>query len=82
MKSGGRRPTQGGWGIRPPVNQIFRHEKRPDLPVFFRASGGSLEIGDYRVFLVAIERFVYQVVELYQRCIQIMSGKCDQMRPK
>ena len=33
--------TQGVWGIRPPVNQIFRHEKRPDLPVFFRASGGN-----------------------------------------
>ena len=32
-------------------------------------------------FLVAIEGFVYQVVELNQRCIQIMSGKCDQKRP-
>ena len=33
--------TQGVWGIRPPVNQIFRHEKRPASPVFFRASGGN-----------------------------------------
>jgi hypothetical protein len=43
--------TQGVWGIRPPVNQIVRHEKRPDLPVFFRASGGStgflVEMFDY-----------------------------------
>ena len=31
--------------------------------------------------LVAIEGFVYQVVELNHQCIQIMSGECDQMRP-
>jgi hypothetical protein len=68
-------------GISPPVNQIVRHEKRPDSPVFFRASGGYSCIGGYRVFLVATEGFVYQVVELNHQCIQIMSGKCDQMRP-
>ena len=39
------------------------------------------ETGDYRVFLVAIEGFVYQMVDRTPQCIQIMSGKCDQMRP-
>ena len=43
-----------------------------------RDSGGYSCIGGYRVFLAAIELFVYQVVELYQRCIQIISGKGDQ----
>ena len=32
------------------MNQLIRHDKRPDLPVFFRASGGdtnfSAEITD------------------------------------
>ena len=41
----------------------------------YRASGGYSWTGGYCVFLVAIERFVYQVVELNHRCIQIMSGK-------
>jgi hypothetical protein len=50
--------------------------------VFFRASGGFSWAGGYCVFLVAIEGFVYQVVELNHQSIQIMSGKCDQMRPK
>ena len=45
------------------------------------ASDGSLKIGGYSVFLVAIEGFVYQVVELSPRCIQITSGKRDQKRP-
>lgn len=43
------------------------------------ASDEDIFIGGYRVFLVAIEGFVYQVVELNHRCIQIMSGKCDQV---
>ena len=42
------------------------------------ASDGSLKIGGYRVFLVAIEGFVYQVVEITRWCVQIISGKCDQ----
>ena len=44
--------------------------------------GREPETGGYSVFLVAIEGFVYQDVEFTQRYIQIMNGKCDQMRPK
>ena len=43
--------------------------------------GREPETGGYSVFLVAIEGFVYQEVEFTQRYIQIMNGKCDQMRP-
>ena len=46
-----------------------------------RASGGYSWTGGYCVFLVAIEGFVYQSVTGAPRCIQIMSGKCDQKRP-
>jgi len=48
----------------------------------FCASGGTKCIGGYCVFLEATEGFVYQVVDVFPRCIQIMNGKCDQMRPK
>ncbi len=30
---------------------------------------------------MAIEGFVYQVVDIIQRCIQIMNGNRDQMQP-
>ena len=53
-----------------------------NLRGLIRAPGGCVVIGVYRVFLVAIDCFVYQVVVITQRCIQIMSGKRDQMRPK
>ena len=43
--------------------------------------GRELETGGYRVFLVAIEGFVYQAVESNHQCIQITNEKCDQMRP-
>ena len=44
--------------------------------------GQKLETGGYRVFLVAIEGFVYQAVESNHQCIQITNEKCDRMRPK
>ena len=31
------------------------------------------------MFLEATEGFVYQVVDVFPRCIQIMNGKCDQI---
>ena len=38
--------------------------EKPDSSFNFRASGGYIWTGGYRVFLVAIEGFVYQVVAI------------------
>ena len=41
MSFGGRRPTQGVWGIRPPVSRRQGMKKDSRKAVFFRALGGS-----------------------------------------
>ena len=64
----GRRPTQGVWGLGPQSIEDIRHEKKTaNQRSFFVPRAGA-------------RRLV--VVELSPRCIQITSGKRDQMRPK
>ena len=64
------------WGIQ--KTRLCKVFKNQQLTKSCCASDGSQITGGYRVFLVAIELFVYQVVEFCQRCIQIISGKGDQ----